>query len=191
MGSFIVSILLFLSLFLYNFADGQPVLTQEWRVNISSSATSNFEFWWNKCVGSGHASLALRADWQNELRYIHEQTGMESVRFHGILNDDVGTFNGYGDYSFINTDKIFDFLQSINMKPYVEVSFTPNALAVGECYMDHYKSNTTPPKDYEEWFKYIQSWVQHNVDRYGIDYVSQWLFEIWNGKEIKYQTVTI
>eukprot|EP01084_Bolivina_argentea_P144623 253690_1 len=132
---------------------------QQWKVDISPSSSSNFEFWWNKCVGSGHASLAFRADWQKTLRYVHEETGMESVRFHGILNDDVGSYNGPGDYSFINIDKIFDFLLSINMKPYIEVSLTPDALAIGKCYKDHYKANTTPPKDYNEWKKYISSWV--------------------------------
>ena len=155
----------------------QSVLNQEWTVEISSNGQSNFEFWWNKCVGSGHGALALRADWQMTMKYVQEQTGMESVRFHGILNDDVGTYNGVNDYSFINTDKIFDFLLSINMKPYVEVSFTPNKLALGECYMDHYLSNTTPPKDYNEWMTYISSWIQHNIDRYGIEIVSQWHFE--------------
>lgn len=40
------------------------------------------------------------------------------MRFHGILDDDVGSVNGLNDYSFINIDSIFDFLISINMRPY-------------------------------------------------------------------------
>eukprot|EP01084_Bolivina_argentea_P144622 253689_1 len=177
---FILNSLLFIT-----YAYSQSI-DQQWSIDISSSGASNFTFWWNRCVGSGHAALALRADWQRTLKYVHDETGMESVRFHGILNDDVGTYNGVGDYSFINIDKIFDFLLSINMKPYIEVSFTPNELAVGKCYMDHYKSNTTPPKDYNEWQKYISTWIQHLVDRYGIDTVSKWHFEIWNEPNIPF-----
>eukprot|EP01084_Bolivina_argentea_P099463 178794_1 len=159
---------------------------QQWSVDISSPGSSRFEFWFNKCVGSGHGSLALRSDWQKMLKYVHNEIGFSSVRFHGILNDDVGTYNGPGQYSFINTDKIFDFLLSINMKPYIEVSFTPNALASGPCFIDHYKLNSTPPKDYNEWQKYITAWVQHCVDRYGIDTISQWTFEIWNEPNIAF-----
>eukprot|EP01084_Bolivina_argentea_P107345 191922_1 len=97
--------------------------SQNWTVDISSSNQQHFEFWWNKCVGSGHAALALRQDWRQQIKYVHDEIGITSVRFHGILNDDVGVVNGINDYSFINIDKIYDYLLSINMRPYVEISF--------------------------------------------------------------------
>ena len=91
---------------------------QEWSIDISSKSADHFEFWWNKCVGSGHASLALREDWQDKIKYIHDEIGVTSVRMHGILDDDVGIVNGINDYSFVNLDKIYDYLVSIDMRPY-------------------------------------------------------------------------
>ena len=46
---------------------------------------------WEHTLGSGHAALALRADWQAQLRRCHDELGVRHVRFHGILDDDLGT----------------------------------------------------------------------------------------------------
>jgi xylan 1,4-beta-xylosidase len=138
---------------------------------------------WEHTVGSGHATLGLRADWQRQLKRAHDELGMKHVRFHGILSDDMGTLiNQSGEllYSFFNANQIFDYLLSIGMKPFVELSFMPTALASGDQIVFHYRANVTPPRDPAEWAVLIRKLVQHWVDRYGIDEVRQWFFEVWN-----------
>ena len=79
-------------------------------------------------------ALALRADWQEQLRRCHEELGFRHVRFHGLLCDDVGILVDERDqllYSFFNADQIWDFLLSIGMKPFIELSFMPTTLASG------------------------------------------------------------
>ena len=153
---------------------------QEWIINISSSTQSTFNYYWLGCVGSGHASLALRQDYHQQLQYISDKLGTTSVRFHGILDDDVGSVNGVNDYSFVNIDKIYDYLLSINMKPYVEISYMPDAFASSSQSTHHYKGNISPPKDWNTWYSFIQTWIKHLVDRYGIDQVATWKFEVWS-----------
>ena len=46
---------------------------------------------WEKCVGSGHATLALREDWRKQVSMARKEIGIEMVRFHGILDDDMST----------------------------------------------------------------------------------------------------
>ena len=46
---------------------------------------------WEDTVGSCHAPIALRADWQQQLRRCQSELGFRYVRFHGLLSDDVGT----------------------------------------------------------------------------------------------------
>jgi len=138
---------------------------------------------WEHTVGSGHATLALRADWQKQLHRCHKELGFEHVRFHGILSDDMGTLMNENNklvYSFFNADQVFDFLLSIGMKPFAELSFMPSALSSGGDTVFHYKANVTPPKSYKAWEKLIQKIVEHWVDRYGIEIVREWFFEIWN-----------
>ncbi len=55
-------------------------------------------------VGSGHAPLALRADWQAQLRRCHDELGFQHVRFHGLLSDDVGTLINHGDELLYSLD---------------------------------------------------------------------------------------
>ena len=107
---------------------------------------------WEHTVGSDHATVALRADWQTQLKRCHQELGFEHVRFHGLLSDDMGTFIINQDrplYSFFNADQIFDFLLSIGMSPFVELSFMPTALSSGNKTVFHYRGNITPPRDYQ------------------------------------------
>ena len=145
--------------------------------------TEPLPHFWEHTVGSGHATLALRADWQAQLRRAHDELGMKHVRFHGILDDDMGTLICQSDellYSFFNADQIIDFLLSIGMRPFVELSFMPTALASGDKTAFHYKGNVSAPKDLDAWGTLISGLVGHWVDRYGIDEVRQWFFEVWN-----------
>lgn len=148
-----------------------------------SGRTTDFPHFWEHTVGSGHATLALRADWQAQLKQAHDELGMRHVRFHGILSDDMGTLVSEGDtffYSFFNTDQIFDFLLSIGMKPFVELSFMPSALSSGDQTVFHYQANVGRPRDYAQWAVLIRKLVRHWVDRYGLGEVRQWFFEVWN-----------
>jgi xylan 1,4-beta-xylosidase len=142
-----------------------------------------FTHFWEHTVGSGHAPLALRADWQAQLRRAHAELGFQHVRFHGILSDQMGTLVCQNEkflFSFFNTDRIFDFLLSIGMKPFIELSFMPEALASGNKTVFRYQGNVTPPRDYRQWEMLILKLVKHWVDRYGVAEVRQWYLEVWN-----------
>src|SRR5688572_12112108 len=99
---------------------------------------------WEHTVGSCHAPLALRADWQAQMRRCRNELGFRHVRFHGLLCDDVGTcvrHHGRLIDSFFNADAIIDFLLSVGMRPFVELSFMPAALASGAATIFHYQAN--------------------------------------------------
>jgi xylan 1,4-beta-xylosidase len=117
------------------------------------------------------------------MRRSHEELGFAHVRFHGLLCDDMGTLIGEGDklfYSFFNADEIFDFLLSIGMTPFVELSFMPGVLASGAKTVFHYRANVTPPKDYAQWAMLVRKLVAHWIERHGLAEVRQWFFEVWN-----------
>src|SRR5678816_4032047 len=99
---------------------------------------------WEHTVGSGRALLALRADWREHLRRAHFDLGFRHVRFHGMLDDDMGTLICQNEkflYSFFNIDNIFDYLLSIGMQPFAELSFMPVALASGDTTVFRYRGN--------------------------------------------------
>ena len=83
-------------------------------------------------------------------------------------------------YNFQYIDALYDAILNIGMKPFVELSFMPQALASGSKTVFWWKGNITPPKDYGKWEQLIQALVQHWTSRYGADEVKQWYFEVWN-----------
>ena len=138
---------------------------------------------WENIIGSGHATLALRADYLAQLGRCRRELGIRHVRFHGILSDDVGTLivsQGKKIFSFFNADRILDSLVDIGMKPFVELSFMPSCIAKGDQTVMHYHDIVTPPADMTDWIELIDKLVRHWVARYGLEEVRSWPFEVWN-----------
>ena len=117
------------------------------------------------------------------MRRCHEELGFQYVRFHALLSDEMFTLTCQEEhflYSFFNADQIFDFLLSIGMRPFVELSFMPETLSSGNTTVFSYRGNVTPPRDYGQWADLIEKIVRHWVERYGAEEVRHWFFEVWN-----------
>ncbi len=135
------------------------------------------------CVGAGRANEGLRADWQRQLTLARGECGFRYIRMHGLLTDDMGVYReerGVPQYNWQYVDELYDFLQSIGMKPFVELSFMPNALASGHKTIFWWRGNVTPPKDMTKWANLIRAFVEHLRERYGDAEVRTWYFEVWN-----------
>ena len=146
---------------------------------------------WEKMFGSGRAILTLRDSYRRDLRDVKKITGFSYVRFHAIFHDEVGVYDedaqGNPVYNFSYVDQIYDGLLADGVRPFVELSFMPKKLAAREALHPFwYKQNVSPPKDYAKWDDLITKFTQHLVDRYGIDEVSQWYFEVWNEPNIDF-----
>ncbi|MCC8102344.1 MAG: beta-xylosidase [Clostridiales bacterium] len=145
--------------------------------------------YWNLCVGSCHATTALREDYRKQLARCQRDLGFRYVRFHGLFDDDMSVLtktHKAGDksdtytISFTNIDSIYDFLLSIHMKPFIELGFMPECLRTKDTTVFHYKGNTSRPSSYEVWDWLIETFAEHLIARYGRDEVRQWFFEVWN-----------
>lgn len=151
----------------------------------ANAAAHPFPHFWEEMFGSGRAVLSLRDSYRHDLREVKQITNFEYVRFHAIFHDEVGVYDedaqGHSVYNFTYVDQIYDGLLANGVRPFVELSFMPKKLAAQN--LPHpfwYKQNVSPPKDYDKWDALITTFTKHLVDRYGIDEVSQWYFEVWN-----------
>jgi xylan 1,4-beta-xylosidase len=159
---------------------------------IDATAPSHpFSHFWEQMVGSGRAILSLRESYRHDLRSVKEITDLQYIRFHAILHDEVGVYDedaqGNAVYNFSYVDEIYDGLLENGVRPFVELSFMPNKLAAKDSHQAFwYKPNNSPPKDWGRWEDLIQHFAQHLVDRYGLDEVSRWYFEVWNEPNIDF-----
>jgi hypothetical protein len=107
-----------------------------------------------ECVGSSHMAMGLLAEnpaagsqtaagrgesarvgklWREHLKLTHDELNMTMFRGHGLFDDDVGIYAGVGKP--INTaplDSLFGWAVSVGIRPVVEMSYCPKALA-GVC----------------------------------------------------------
>jgi len=140
---------------------------------------------WEKVFGSGRAILSLRESYRDDLRSVKQITDFSYIRFHAIFHDEVGIYSEDGQgqpvYNFSYVDQIYDGLLNNGVRPFVEISFMPNKLAAANLLQAFwYKPNVSPPKDWGRWDDLVAAFTHHLVDRYGIDEVAQWYFEVWN-----------
>jgi len=171
---------------------GSSGLAQE-QVQIDAQApTTPFPHFWEEMFGSGRAILSLRESYREDLRAVKQATGFRYVRCHAILHDELGVYNedehGNPVYNFSYVDQVYDGLLNNAVKPFVEISFMPKRLAFNPDALHPfwYKPNVSPPKSMERWDDLVKHFAQHLVDRYGIEEVSSWYFEVWNEPNIDF-----
>ena len=158
----------------------------------AGGAARPFPHFWERMFGSGRAILSLREGYRRDLRDVKKITGLEYIRFHAIFHDEVGVYDedaqGKPVYNFSYVDQIYDGLLDNGVRPFVELSFTPYKLASDKnaIHPFWYKQNVSPPKDYERWDDLIYQFTQHLADRYGVDEVAKWYFEVWNEPNIDF-----
>ena len=162
------------------------VQTSAEMINVDLSVGVHpFPHFWERMFGSGRAILSLRESYRRDLHDVKQITGFEYVRFHAIFDDEVGVYSedGHGapSYNFSYVDQIYDGLVQSGVHPFVELSFMPQKLAAQQTEQSFwYHPIVSPPKDWSKWGDLISRFAQHLVERYGVDEVSQWYFEVWN-----------
>ncbi len=139
---------------------------------------------WSVTATCSRAADLLRTDIRTIVRRAREDIGFRYLRFHGLFSDDMMICSrdagGRLRFNWIYADQIFDFLVSIGMHPFLELSFMPQELASGDATIFRYHANITPPRAMEEWEELVYRLIRHCVERYGCQEVSQWKAEVWS-----------
>ncbi|GGL90151.1 GH39 family glycosyl hydrolase [Nakamurella endophytica] len=132
--------------------------------------------------GHGHA---VDAEFQEALRIGHDELGITHVRAHGILHDDNAVVSRAHDgrlvFDFSVVDDLYDRITALGLRPVVELSFMPAAIARDpDATVFTYRGIISPPSDWAEWHAVVRALTEHLVERYGVQEVRQWGFEVWN-----------
>ena len=154
---------------------------------------------WRPMIGSEHLALLLRGEGPggrhvgDELaeafRIARRELHAESVRAHGILHDVLGVYrerDGEPVHDFSRVDAALERLLATGLRPVVELSFMPEALAAnpGQTVFD-YRGIISPPRDLARWEALVEALVRHLVDAFGREEVAHWPFEVWNEPNLR------
>ena len=94
--------------------------------------------------------------------------------------------NGKPVYDFSGQDALVENIRKCGMRPMFLLHTLPRELASepprrpkGGC--------TAPPRDYAQWHKLVKTFVQHYADKYGVEELATWYWEIWNEPDLWWQ----
>lgn len=133
-----------------------------------------------KIINTGFASNMLSSNFQEQLENTLVKIPFAYIRFIGILDSEIlPEVSDASEYNFSNVDMILDFLFEHKCIPFIELSSKPRKTTI-------VTTNTgflvTPlldqffPKDN---YHKLEILLKHCINRYGLDYVSSWYFEVW------------
>lgn len=140
-------------------------------------------------LGIGKAKNILISENQHMLKEIQNDIGFKYIRFHGLLDDEMMFYSenedGNPELCFTYIDLVIDFLLSINMKPFMELSFMPKDLALDPSRtMFFIPSVISLPKSMDKWNYAIENLIKHFISRYGLNEVESWPFFLWNEPDL-------
>jgi xylan 1,4-beta-xylosidase len=170
------------------------------RVNAGKSV-GPLEHKWEIALGSEHLSYMFKGDVSANVRaagaglragnkLAHDTLGIQYIRAHGILMDDPSVYTedaaGHPHYDWTKVDRLYDMLRADGLKPFVELSFMPAALAAHSYApkIFKYRASSSPPRDYRKWQLLVAALAQHLIERYGRAEVESWPFEVWNEPDL-------
>lgn len=158
--------------------------TSQEKISLNTQGTA-LKHTFRKFTSVARAKELLLADVQKMLTELQSEVGFEYIKFHGLLSDDMLVYSedelGNPKYSFVYIDKAFDFLLSIGLKPLVQFSFMPKALALNPERTVYYSPYVlSMPKSMQKWKDLIAALTNHLIERYGFNKVKEWLFCCWN-----------
>ncbi len=139
--------------------------------------------------GDDPADERIAAEFAAALQRARNDLGARLVRAHGILHDDNGVVvvgpGGEVQFDFARVDALYDRLLDLGLRPVVELSFMPAALAR---ILRRRSSRTGALSPRQATGTIGGAWSRHSPRtwsaRYGIDEVAQWAFEVWNEPDL-------
>lgn len=148
----------------------------------TAKATKPLDRFFDLSVGSDFPGTLIRDDSMAQLKTTVDELGFRYIRFHDIFHDVLGTVrvvDGKTVYDWTKIDKLYDGLLARRIKPFVELGFTPKAMATSEAKIFYWQGNTSHPVP-AQWADLIDNYIRHIQARYGKEEVRTWFFEVWN-----------
>ena len=145
-------------------------------------ATQPLDHFYDLSVGSDYPGTLIRPDSQAQLKTAVDELGFRYIRFHAIFHDILGTVtivDGKTVYNWSKIDELYDDLLARHIRPFVELGFTPKAMATSDNKIFYWNGNTSHPKP-DAWKALIDAFIRHIESRYGQPEVRTWFFEVWN-----------
>jgi xylan 1,4-beta-xylosidase len=147
-----------------------------------AAAKTPMDRFFDHSVGADYPGTTGTPENLAQLKTTADELGFRHLRFHDIFHDVYGTVTKDGDklvFNWAGIDKLYDAMLARGIKPFIELGFSPKVMTTSNLTIFHWKGNTSHPQA-GPWSELIDAFARHLIQRYGIEEVCQWPFEVWN-----------
>lgn len=144
---------------------------------------------WSQIINIGKIEALLDSDMQQQILIMKEEIGFSYVRIWNIFVQDMYDEgeDGKWHYNFSRVDRGLDFLVDNGLKPYIELSFKPMDVSYSINSALISKDNEIIFHDRDSYQKVMHDFAAHLINRYGMDVVETWYFELWKDDRLNMQ----
>lgn len=136
---------------------------------------------WKELLNVGNAASLLRSDVQKHIRLLRESIGFKYIRFYNIFQKSMFSKSEKDGmtYNFSHLDRVVDFLLEEELIPFFEMGLKPYQILSSEEMSILSQEEKIEYDNLDEFKEIIQSMLHHMVNRYGLEVVEKWRFELW------------
>lgn len=156
---------------------------------VDALETKEYSKNWCRIINIGRVEALLDSNMQQQVLLMKEELGFSYVRIWNIFAEDMYDEDGKNGwhYNFSRMDRGLDFLVDHKLKPYIELSFKPIHVSYTINSTLAKKENDILFHERESYEKVMQDLASHLINRYGMDEIETWYFELWKDERMNMQ----
>ena len=152
---------------------------------LDTEQITECKHYWKKMVNVGRVEDLLRSDMREQVVMLCRDLGFRYVRMWELFSEQMllGNPEKTTEYNFNRVDSVFDFLAENKIRPYLEMGFKPRQLH-GALNNNIYEEKVCIPfTDKRKYEHFLNAFLTHLINRYGLEEVENWYFEQWCGED--------
>jgi xylan 1,4-beta-xylosidase len=135
---------------------------------------------WRKAINIGPLYSMTNANIQFHVLYLQEHLHFQAIRLWNIFSVKAQVSDGksYGQYNFDIINQTLDFLVNNHLKPFLDFGRRPDTAVRTGGETIYYNEEYVFFESREIWEDIFAAFIGNIVNRYGIQEVSSWIFEL-------------
>jgi beta-xylosidase/AraC-like DNA-binding protein len=142
---------------------------------------------WEDVINLGFARDFLKTAFYDQINLIQKEMPFKYGRFQGLFEkSSFSTKESKQEYNFIQIERIIDFLYSVKLIPFIELGYKPHMIHGRHGEFVFFEDDGMKEMSVNEYEKFINKFIKHVTNRYGVQEVNKWCFEmmaptgVWN-----------